>query len=113
VRLHFVFTTYIHLMYTTGVSESLEIDWDEHNESHLALHGISRSDAEDVLSGCHILLEFQAEGDEERWIAVGAARTGRILTIVFTIRGEALRPITGWIADKSTAALYFEAWGQK
>ena len=105
---------YIHLMYTAiGVAESHEFDWDKYNEEHLALHAISRADAESVLSGNHILLEFQAEGDEQRWIAVGATRMGRILTIVFTVRGEAMRPITGWTADKETAELYFREWGQE
>jgi uncharacterized DUF497 family protein len=78
-------------MYTKSVKESHEFDWDEHNEQHLAKHGISRSDAEDVLAGNHILVEYQMEGSEQRWIAVGATRAGRILNIVFAIRGEAVR----------------------
>lgn len=88
-----------------------EFDWDEQNEAHLAKHHISRCDAEDILAGNHILFEYQIEGNEQRWVAVGATRTGRILDIVFAIRGEAIRPITGWIADKDTAALYLEQWG--
>ena len=91
--------------------QSIEFDWDQHNDEHLAKHGISRSDAQDVLSGNHILLEYQMEGNEQRWVAVGATPTGRILAIVFTVRGEAIRPITGWTADKETAALYLEQWG--
>ncbi len=51
------------------------------------------------------------EENEQRWIAVGATRTGRILNIVFTVRGESIRPITGWVADKQTADLYLEQWG--
>jgi uncharacterized protein len=88
-------------------------DWDEQNEPHLARHGISRGEAEHVLSGNHILLEFQVEGGEQRWIAVGATRNGCILEIVFAVRREAIRPITGWPADKETADLYFKAWGQE
>lgn len=53
------------------------------------------------------------EGGEQRWIAVGATRAGRILNLVFALRGEALRPITGWVADKETADLYFEEWGRE
>ena len=93
--------------------KSSEFDWDEHNEQHLAQHGISRSDAEDVLQGSHVLLEFQIEGTEHRWVAVGATRVGRILNIVFTERGEAMRPITGWVADKAAMNLYFKHWKQK
>lgn len=93
------------------VKDACEFDWDEQNERHLAKHDISRSDAEDVLSGNHLLLEYQVEGNEQRWIAVGATRTGRILEIVFAVRHEAMRPITGWDADKEIADLYFKQWG--
>jgi uncharacterized DUF497 family protein len=88
-----------------------EFDWDDQNEEHLSKHGISRSDAEDILTGNHILLEYQMEGDEQRWVAVGATRTGRMLNIVFAVRRETIRPITGWIADKETVALYLKQWG--
>jgi uncharacterized DUF497 family protein len=93
------------------LKDDCEFDWDEQNEGHLAKHDISRADAEDVLTGNHILMEYQMEGNEQRWIAVGATRTGRVLNIVFAVRGEAIRPITGWTADKETAALYLEQWG--
>jgi uncharacterized DUF497 family protein len=93
------------------VQPQREFDWDEHNQRHLAKHGISRLDAEDVLSGNHILLEYQMEGGESRWVAVGATRGGRILSIVFAVRGEAMRPITGWAADKETAELFLREWG--
>lgn len=93
--------------------DEYQFDWDKQNEGHLARHGISRSDTEDVLLGNHILLEYQAEEGEERWIAVGATRVGRVLNIVFAIRGEAVRPITGWLADKETADLYIKQWGLK
>ena len=64
-----------------------------------------------VLSGNHFLLEYRMEGNEQRWVAVGATRAGRILSVVFTVRGEAMRPITGWTADKQTADLFLKEWG--
>ena len=94
------------------MAESHEFDWDEHNERHLARHGISRSDAEDVLSGNHVLVEYQTRGDEQRWVAVGATRSGRIISIVFVLRGEAMRPITAWDTDKETIELFLREWGQ-
>jgi uncharacterized DUF497 family protein len=100
-------------MYTRSldpVRDAPEFDWDVPNEKHLSKHDISRSDAEDVLSGDHILLEYQMEGDEQRWIAVGATRTGHILVIVFAVRSNAIRPITGWAADKETTELYLRQW---
>jgi uncharacterized DUF497 family protein len=95
------------------VKEDFQFDWDEHNQKHLLKHGISRSDAEDVLTGNHILLEYGMEGNEQRWLAVGATRSGRILNIAFALRKSAIRPITGWTADKKTAALYLEQWGME
>jgi uncharacterized DUF497 family protein len=93
------------------VSRHREFDWDEHNERHLAKHGSTRFDAEDVLSGNHILLEYQLEGTGQRWIAVGATRASLILNIVFSVRDEAMRPITGWVADNETAELFLREWG--
>jgi len=58
-------------------------------------------------------MEYQMEGDEQRWVAVGATRAGRILSIVFAVRGEAIRPITGWVADKETADLYTRELGSE
>jgi len=93
------------------VRDDPEFDWDDHNEGHLGNHGINRQDAEDVLSGNHILLEYRMEGNEQRWVAVGANRRGRILNIVFAVRRETVRPITGWTADTETADLYLRQWG--
>ena len=93
------------------VTRSREFDWDKHNEQHLAKHGITRSEAEDVLSGSHLLVEYQTEEDEPRWVAVGATRSGRILNIVFAVRSAAMRPITGWAADKETAKIFIREWG--
>jgi uncharacterized DUF497 family protein len=98
-------------MYNTLGGKVPEFDWDHHNERHLARHNISRSDAEDVLSGNHVLLAYQNENREERWTAVGVTRNGRVLVILFATRDELIRPITGWIADEQTAKLYFEEWG--
>jgi uncharacterized DUF497 family protein len=92
------------------VKNKREFDWNEQSEKHLAKHGISRFDAEDVLAGIHVLMQYQMEGDEQRWVAVGTTRAGRILNIVFALRGEAICPITGWVADKLTADLYLKEW---
>jgi uncharacterized DUF497 family protein len=51
------------------------------------------------------------EENELRWVAVGATRIGRILVIVFTVRNEVMRPITGWQADKRTADLFVSQLG--
>lgn len=93
------------------MEESREFEWDKHNQRHLARHGIRRYEAEDVFSGNHVLLEDEMVGDEQRWIAVGPTRAGRILVIVFAVRNKAMHPIAGWAADKEASAMYFREWG--
>jgi uncharacterized DUF497 family protein len=45
--------------------------------------------------------------DEDRWTAVGTTNAIRVLVVVFTMRGESIRPITGWVADRYTTKEYF------
>jgi len=77
---------------------------------------ITKRLAPDFFSVCtndvQSLLEFQVEASEQRWVAVGTTRDGRILNIVFAVRGDAMRSITGWVADKETAEMYLREWGQ-
>ena len=49
---------------------------------------------------------------EERWYALGATDRFRILFPVSTYRGERMRPITGWDADKKLRELYFRKKGE-
>lgn len=48
---------------------------------------------------------------EDRWTAVGTTGALRVLIVVFTVRGEKVRPITGWNADRRTKKEYFSARG--
>ena len=86
-----------------------EFDWDESNRSHLARHRISRSEFEQVMRNAPLFVEFSDESGEERWYAVGATERLRVLYLVFTYRGERVRPITGWNANKKLRETYFRA----
>jgi len=85
----------------------LEFDWDASNLSHLARHGIVREEFEQAMMHKPILVDFRDESGEERWYAVGATTRLRVLFLVFTYRGERIRPITGWNAGKKLRELYF------
>ena len=95
-------------MYNRGAKElpDLEFDWDSSNESHLARHRISRSEFEQAMSNDPMLVDFGDESGEERWYAVGATDSLRVLFLVFTHRGESIRPITGWDANKQLCEKY-------
>ena len=54
-----------------------------------------------------ILLEIQS-GIEERVKAVGATMGGRVLVVIFTWRGDAIRAITAYGAPVSAQKLYLE-----
>ncbi len=53
------------------------------------------------------MLEIQA-GEEERVKALGRAFNGRILVVVFTLRGEAIRPITAYPPSLRLEKIYLE-----
>ena len=92
--------------------ETPEFHWDDANRSHLALHQITPEEAEQaILDPFAVLLEIQTGGQEERTKALGITAAGRILTVVFAFRGEAIRPITGYTATAILQRLYLERRG--
>jgi uncharacterized DUF497 family protein len=87
----------------------MQFDWDESNEDHIALHGISRSEVEEALSdplGDNV--GFSYVDGEERFRYVGATIRGRLLIVAFTIREEFIRPVTAFDADRYTVRRYRE-----
>jgi uncharacterized protein len=90
----------------------LEFDWDESNLLHLARHRISRQEFEQATRNDPVLLDYSEEAGEERWRAVGSTDSLRVLLMVFTFRGERLRPITGWEAGKKLREFYFRQKGR-
>ncbi|MGH9435831.1 MAG: BrnT family toxin [Terriglobia bacterium] len=90
----------------------LAFDWDDSNLQHLMRHGISRSDFEEAMSNDPILGDFENESGEARWIALGATGTLRVLVLIFTYRGERIRPVTGWDAGRRLREVYFHRKGE-
>ena len=87
-------------------------DWDVANVRHLAAHRITRSEFEQAMLNDPIIIDFTDETGEERWYALGATDRLRVLFLVFTYRGERIRPITGWDAGKRLRELYFRKRGE-
>ena len=59
-----------------------------------------------------VLVDFSDESGEERWYALGATDSLRVLFLVFNYRGESVRPITGWDASKKLREAYFRRKGE-
>src|SRR3954467_231457 len=88
----------IYIVVTILCVASEAFDWDEGNVNHIARHGVTTGEAEEaILDPSAVMLEIQDE-EEERVKAVGRTNRRRILVVVFTFRGDAIRPITAYDA---------------
>ncbi len=95
-------------MYTGGVPDpDILFNWDSENTAHLARHKIAPAEVEAFFRSDPAVQLHESIDGEDRWTAVGITNALRVLVIVFTVRNSAIRPITGWDADKSTKREYF------
>ena len=89
--------------------EEVTFDWDAGNVRHVGRHDINPQEAEQIiLDPDAVMLEIQIAGDEDRIKAIGRTARGRILVVVFTFRGEAIRPITAYNATIRDQHLYLK-----
>jgi uncharacterized protein len=69
--------------------------WDEANASkNWTRHQVSQTEAEQVFLNRPVVVVDARPGIEARWFAFGHTNAGRLLTVVFTIRGPLLRVIS-------------------
>jgi uncharacterized protein len=83
--------------------------WDEANRKHLAQHGVTPEEAEEVILGDSLDMELQVadESDaEERLLQLGQTKAGRILQLVTTWRKGMVRVISAWDAPKQLKSCY-------
>lgn len=69
-------------------------DWDEANVSHIARHGVLPHEAEEVILSHPLDISYVTRNGEERIEQLGETLSGRILSVVSTMRGEKIRVIT-------------------
>jgi uncharacterized DUF497 family protein len=80
-------------------------EWDEDKaERNFRKHGIDFDEAIEVFYGSPMLRPSD-RSNEERWIAIGETE-GRVVAIVFTIRGGKLRIISARRARKNEKRAY-------
>lgn len=93
-----------------GAFQSHQIEWDENKRrENLAKHGIDFLDAVDVF-GDPRRRTFQSRHppDERRYLTVGALRD-RVVTVIWTARGDKLRVISMRRARRNERKRYEEA----
>jgi uncharacterized DUF497 family protein len=79
---------------------------DENNENHIAVHNVTPEEVEAVLANDPVDLEFQVVRREDRYASVGHTSQMRILFVAWTLRGEAIRPITPYDATPTMTKDY-------
>ncbi len=81
--------------------------------SNLRKHKVSFDEAQTVFGDPYELMipDPDHSGDEERSISIGESNTGRILTVVYTQIGNAIRLISAWESEADEVAEYLERRG--
>ena len=75
--------------------------------SNLKKHGVSFADAEGVFHDPLALHRPDPEAQgEERVVALGLGITGEVLVVVYTVRGEDIRPISARRATRKEVKAY-------
>lgn len=89
------------------MADEIKFDWDSANADHLARHDVKTAEVEQVFANSPVFLDSQYENEEERHVVIGLTNADRFLTIVWTPRNEAVRPITGWDSTREEQAAYW------
>lgn len=77
------------------------LNWDKRNIFHIARHGITVKDVEEVCSGRHI-----ARKVKDRHFIYGETEAGRHIFIVLEKTGDNFRPITARDMSESEKKIY-------
>ena len=89
-------------------------DWDVGNiPKLLARHDVSPGECEQVFFHEPLLLaaDIKHSRSEDRWAGWGRTAEGRALAIVFTLRGDRIRPLMARDMNRKARQRYAEAKG--
>ncbi len=89
----------------------MDFDWDEHNLFHIAMHGVTRQEAEEAFVNSPVFVERTIRTGEVRTLLAGKTATVRILAIVTTPRANRIRVVTAFAASRRVRAEYLAKKG--
>lgn len=87
-------------------------DWDSGNAPKLEeRHKVTPGECEQVFFQDPLLIapDHKHSKGEERWAALGRTADGRALAIVFTLRGDRIRPLSARDMSRKERRLYGQA----
>ena len=74
--------------------------------SHIARHGITPQEVEQVLTGAPLPLSTEERSGEERHAELGETDSGRVIVVAWTWRRGRIRVVTAFPAKRKMRALY-------
>ena len=86
-------------------------EWDDANRKHVTEHGVTPSEAEEVVTNDPLDLEEQFRNGEDRLMQIGETNALRILVVVTTWRGSRIRVVTAFPATPQLRDLYIAQKG--
>ena len=93
------------------MAEELVFDWDDANVEHIGRHAATPEEVEQVFGNDPMDLGSDVVDSEERYTSVGHTARFRVLVLVWTMRGDAIRPITAFDASERLAKRYLAERG--
>jgi uncharacterized protein len=82
-------------------------EWDERKaRANLRKHKVDFADAATVFEDGRAVTIAEDEAQEERYITLGIDALGRVLVVIYTMRGERIRIISARQATKRERAQY-------
>lgn len=86
-----------------------DFEWDPHKAAaNVRKHGIQFADAGAVLEDERAITLRDDSSEEERWVTIGMDALARVLAVVYTWRGTAVRIISARPATPNESRQYLE-----
>ncbi len=82
-------------------------EWDERKaRANMRKHEVDFADAATVFEDAQAVTVADDEPEEERYVTIGIDALGRMLVVIYTIRGERIRIISARPATRNERAAY-------
>ncbi len=91
------------------LSKILGFEWDKWNiDKSYKKHGITPNETEEIFLDIDVKIEkdIKHQQQENRFIAIGKTTEEKILFVIFTLRSDKIRIISGRIANKKEGEVY-------
>jgi uncharacterized DUF497 family protein len=83
------------------------LDWDVDNRRHIQRHGLNEELVEQALADpIGFDVDLDVVDGEERITTIGATNDGRLLAVVYSIRGGWIHPVTAYRASSRLRCAY-------